>query len=567
VVLGAGAVHWRGVRRVRVVFGAGFLAFVAMSSVPMAAWAIDESEQGVERSTQYAVFVVTVLALTGAALAARRILNGTTSAALPFRSETANIDLLATRPAMGNEPPIVGVFETLFLAVLLLYALFDRAFAWVHIPGTPAFVGEITVLFGVLAMMATRAPVATAIRKSPPLKALLAWMGWGFLFLVVQLPAFGLDAIRDSALWYYGIVAIFVVFLLLSDPTRFGRWADAFGRVLPFLLVWFLIAMVLDSLFGASPPYVPDSEIPIFGHRFGNIAVLSGVAIGFIWLVDRERGRYSSTQRIIYTVLGGIGILVAGFQNRGGMVSAVLGIVAMLLFLRRRRGELILVLASVVITLATVAIVTEVRIPVSSGREISAAQMIDNINSVINPESGGERQTETTQWRLNLWTAVVDDVTSERPLNGWGPGPNLGVRYGVSTNEEVPLRNPHNSHVGILARMGWVGIGLWAILWIVWSIELLQLRSWLRHRGRSVEAGVVAWLLVTVLMILVNAIFDPTLEGPQVGMWLWCCFGIGAAMMLVYSGVGTGVSKLIASSSGNPPAAAVDAGGGSRSAT
>ena len=553
MLFGAGRSHRGGASRARALFAASVVFLLALSVAPAAAAAAEDGAQRVDPTTQLIVLGVTILALAAAALAWRRVASDATPHTAMFRADMATIDLLATRKPLGLEPPIVGAFETVFLAVLLLYALFDRAFAWVHVPGTPIFVGEITLLFGVLAIISTRFPLATAIRKSPPLKALLAWMSWGLLFLFLQLPEFGLDAIRDSALWYYGIVAIFTVFLLLTDPTRFGRWADAFGKMLPFLLAWFPFAMLLDSLFGARSPFVPDSEIPLFGHRFGNIAVLSGVAIGYIWLVDRERGQFSATQRIVYTVLGGIGVLIAGFQNRGGMVSAVLGIVVMLLFLRRRRGELLLVLAGVVITLASVAIVTDVRIPVSSGREISAAQMIDNINSVINPDSGGDRQTETTQWRLNLWTTVVDDVTSERPLNGWGPGPNLGVRYGVSTNEEVPLRNPHNSHVGILARMGWVGIGLWAILWIVWTFELLQLRIWLQQRGRSVEPGAVAWLLVAALMMLLNAIFDPTLEGPQVGLWLWCVFGIGAAMLLLYSGIGSGLASILADDTGRPP--------------
>jgi hypothetical protein len=344
------------------------------------------------------------------------------------------------------------------------------------------------------------------------------------------------DAVRDSALWYYGIVAMFVAFLLISDPSRFGRWVDLFGKVVPFLLGWFLIAIVLDTLFGLGAPYVPDSRIPFFGHRLGNVAVLGAITIGFIWLVDRERGRFTTFQRIGYTTLAAIVIIVAGFQNRGGLVAATVGVLVMMVLLRRRRAELVLVLAGVAIFLATFAIVSDIKIPISSGREISAEQMIDNIDSILNPESGGERQTETTQWRLDLWSRVLEDVTSERPLTGFGPGPNLGLRYGVTTNEEVPLRNPHNSHVGILARMGWVGVGLWAILWIVWVFELAHLRSRLRFSGRSMEAGLIAWLLVSALMILVNAIFDPTLEGPQVSFWLWFMYGVGAAILLVYSG-------------------------------
>lgn len=107
-----------------------------------------------------------------------------------------------------------------------MYAVLDRAFAWIHVPGTPAFVGELTIALGVLALFASSVPMVAAIRRSPARKALLAWMIWVLVFLVLQLPGFGLDAMRNSALWHYGIAAVFVVFLLLSGPIRFGRWAD-----------------------------------------------------------------------------------------------------------------------------------------------------------------------------------------------------------------------------------------------------------------------------------------------------------------------------------------------------
>ncbi len=133
-------------------------------------------------------------------------------------------------------------------------------------------------------------------------------------------------------------------------------------------------------------------------------------------------------------------------------------------------------------------------------------------------------------WRLELWGRVLDDVANDRPLAGFGPGPDLGERYDIVTDEDVPLRNPHNSHIGVLARMGFVGVALWAIVWVTWTVELLLLRGRLLARGRTMEAGIVVWLIVSVAAILVNAIFDPSLEGPQVAWWLWGFFGFGIAM-------------------------------------
>ena len=53
-----------------------------------------------------------------------------------------------------------------------------------------------------------------------------------------------------------------------------------------------------------------------------------------------------------------------------------------------------------------------------------------------------------------------------------------------ATNDETPLRNPHNSHVGVLARTGWLGAILWVMLWITWMAEMQTLRRRLRSRNR-----------------------------------------------------------------------------------
>jgi hypothetical protein len=502
----------------------------------MPAMAANGGEDGISDLTRVAVLVATALAFGAAAFEARRVMRSPRANDLVVREDLIDVDLLAEWPRSIEEPRSVRVLANTLLAVLLLYAVLDRGFAWFHIPGTPLFVGEITLLIGVWSMISSPIRMSSAIRASSSLKALLAWMTWGLIFLLLQIPEYGIDAIRDSALWYYGLVAILTVFLFQSDPSRFRRWLYLYGRVLPYLLLWFPVAMALSTFFANSPPYVPDSTVPLLDHRFGNMAVHSGIALGFIWLVDRDLKWFSSTQRIVYTTLATMGFLLAGFQNRGGLVSAAVGVALMLMFLRRRRGEMALAIATIVIVVAALAIVTDVTIPISGSRDISAAQMVDNIGSVLDPSSGDSRQTGTTEWRLTLWTAVLNDVLTDRPIAGFGPGPDLGARYGVTTNEDVPLRNPHNSHVGVLARMGLVGAGLWLVLWIVWSFHLLLLRRRLMQHGRTVEAGVAAWLLVSALMILTNAIFDPTLEGPHVGFLLWVVFGIGAALPLFYSG-------------------------------
>lgn len=442
--------------------------------------------------------------------------------------------------AEANLATLAGPPETRSLLRLegaLLFALggylfFDRAFAWIHVPGTPLFVGELVIVLGVIALLSTNAQLGRVMRVSAALKALAAYMGWGALLLVGAIATYGQDAIRDAALWYYGIVAVFVIVLVTSRPTRVGSWIRLFGRSIPLFLIWFPIATVVDALFRDVAPLVPDSAIPITAHRTGNMAVMAAAGLGFLWLVDRDGEMYTERQRVGLTVLGTIVLLFAAMKNRGGFVAAAVALAIAFLFLRKKRSEISMVMIGAVVVLMTIGLLGNVKIGLfTDGREVSVEQLLNNLTSVIDQDAGGSRQTSTTAWRLQIWGAVLNDVTTELPLTGFGPGPDLGERYGITSDADVPLRNPHNSHVGVLARSGFVGVGLWAVLWLVWSAELLMARARMLVRGHTVEAGIMVWMVVTVAAILVNAIFDPTLEGPQVAWWLWGMLGLGIGMV------------------------------------
>lgn len=81
--------------------------------------------------------------------------------------------------------------------------------------------------------------------------------------------------------------------------------------------------------------------------------------------------------------------------------------------------------------------------------------------------------------------------------------------------------------------MGWLGAILWVMVWITWMAEMQTLRRRLRYRDHPRESAIVSWIMLAPIPILVNAIFDPTLEGAQVAMLLWAFFGAGAAMVIL----------------------------------
>jgi O-antigen ligase len=95
-----------------------------------------------------------------------------------------------------------------------------------------------------------------------------------------------------------------------------------------------------------------------------------------------------------------------------------------------------------------------------------------------------------------------------------------------------PLRSPHNSHLDVLARMGIIGLVIWIALWLAWFATMIVERRKLRVHSQRFVRGLMGFTIAGVLAILVNAYFDPTLESPQVALWLWCLFGLGMGLVI-----------------------------------
>jgi O-antigen ligase len=114
---------------------------------------------------------------------------------------------------------------------------------------------------------------------------------------------------------------------------------------------------------------------------------------------------------------------------------------------------------------------------------------------------------------------------------GLGFGLNIAKSVGLEEQGSVPLRSPHNSHLDIYARMGAIGLALWIAFWGLWCAALLKARSRFRSVGRRLETGLAEVAIVGAVAILINAYFDPTLESPQVAVWLWTIVGIGIGLV------------------------------------
>jgi len=423
-------------------------------------------------------------------------------------------------------------FLTRALAVLLGgYLFFDRAFAWIHVPGTPLFVGEFILALGLYVVIRSGEAVRF-IRLSLPMQFLVAFMGFGFMLLILGATSNPVqEAVRDSAIFYYGLFAIVLGALVRAWEPAYDLFIRWYTRIIPaFLMIGTVRLLLANRQTGL---FLPDSEVLITSHKPGNVGVQAVIAIAFLLLVVApEVERRDRVRNVLLTVGGLLLLALAGTQNRGTLVAGFIALFAIYLAGKRARPAMGNVLV-VLIAAMLLAFAFDVRFDLER-REVSISQLFSNITDInVRAEPGTGEDDGTIAWRLELWDLVLDDtLTNERFLSGFGFGPNLAGKYGFYAGAETgpELRNPHNSHLSVLARMGLIGTSLWVALWAVWYVYLWRARKRLSQLGESQKAAVLSWCMVGAMAALINGFFDPSLEGPQAAVWLWSIYGLGSVV-------------------------------------
>jgi O-Antigen ligase len=396
-------------------------------------------------------------------------------------------------------------------ALLIGYAFLGRGLA--HAGAPPVYVGELVLGLGVLAVVFGR-PV---FRLDLVRLLLVGFMAWGLLQTVPYFGRYGVDALRDAVSWGYGFFA-FAIAALVTGPDLL-RAVDRY-RSLIFPLCLFI---VLTVPFGSSLPALPGSEIPLNGAKPGDTAVhLAGIA-AFVLL-----GLYAAVPTRVSEVVVWLAWLPAavlmGVITRGGLGAIAMSGLAVLF--GHAPARLMTPLFVGLIGLVTVVHVDPV-VDLGGNREISIGQVVENVTSVFT-ESDDPALEGTKEYRLRWWGEIYD-YTIDGPYfwTGKGFGVNLADDDGFQVYADHSLRAPHNGHMDILARMGVPGLGLWVGLNLAWAVAVLAAVRRARAAGSRTWAAVLIWLLVYWAAMLVNASFDPYLQGPQGGIWYWSVIGAG----------------------------------------
>ncbi|HEY1293548.1 MAG TPA: O-antigen ligase family protein [Chloroflexota bacterium] len=392
------------------------------------------------------------------------------------------------------------------------YALFNRSFADLHVSAgpLPIYVGELLLLVGLPWALLTTPDLRRLLRK-PWVLALGAWLAFGAVRLLAGGFDYGINALRDSAIWYYGLFTVVGYVLLRAMPR--STW------------VWLLVPLFLaQTIVTAIATFTGALSLPLPGYAFdvsptadrADIMAVNLIGGATFFLLALRTAPWPVPRVLLGMLQLG---LVPLLQVRSVIVAAVavLGIIGF----QRRWSTLATVLVAPVLLVATLNVIN---LDVHGIRgELSVQSIVDRQLSTIplafqGGASTANPLTDTAAWRVYMWNTLWAETTSqvETLVFGLGFGPNLvaDVGYSQANTVNAPLRSPHDIFINVLARCGVVGVVFWLLFLGVCLYAIL--RGVQAGRRRNDQSGVdwLLWLLAYAITFFVAALFGVVLESP-----------------------------------------------------
>lgn len=396
------------------------------------------------------------------------------------------------------------LWQLMSLSALTGYIILNYGFSNFAIPpGTPFAIGYL-LSYGALLLAVLSNPSRTKVALREP--AIWWWvvlLGLSILHLVADLPRYGLYAIRDATLIFE------MAFLLLGFLWGIRKGPIYFLRGLALIFLFNLTYAGFypwaSHLQAISPKSGVFRQVALLGF-YSHTALFLLVGALFSWLL----GRFIGWPGWFLTITG---MLQLGgpfiFQSRAIYIAALLNVAALFLLGDIRKGIKATALIGLGLLLLTgILTVSGINLRGRIG-PVNLAFLTRHFQSIfLRPETPA---VGSAQWRLALIPEVISRVISSpwRLIVGEGFGEPL-IDFIIKGG--VAVRQPHNTHLSVLARLGLVGL-------LFWTLFLLRVGTTLVRCARRSPCGTFEhnlwlWLLLFFISGLVFATFQPWLEFP-----------------------------------------------------
>ncbi len=427
------------------------------------------------------------------------------------------------RSSTGPSAPRLGWWLGLLSIVLLGYAVFGKSWAYVGV--RPIFVGEIVLLCGLPTLLALR--TWRGLVGFPSFWCLVVLGIWGILRTWPDIPVYGVDALRDAALWGYALFALLVFGAILARPSRLAALLHCYQWFGKIFLICVPFIWIPCRFFAEKIPQCPWADVALLTVKGGDVLIhLAGILAFFAAGLGGPIGTFR-------LLLLAVNVVLVGTFDRGGFLAFLM--VFALCFILRPRDRSLRLLTGLGLAVLVFLAITDLQIKMPEReREISFRQVVANVFSSFMDEKLGDLE-DTKQWRLDWWDDIMGYTVHGRYCwTGKGFGINLADDDGYQVTDDGSLRSPHNGHLTMLARGGVPGFVLWIVTLLSWAPGIIvgYIRS--RRLGQQRWNGLFLFLFAYWLAFTFNGAFDVFLESPMGGIWFWSLYGVGMAAMWLH---------------------------------
>jgi hypothetical protein len=228
--------------------------------------------------------------------------------------------------------------------------------------------------------------------------------------------------------------------------------------------------------------------------------------------------QYSRKWLVANTILIVINFLILLAFTRSGSVAYILALFSFFFFSKEKiLNESVRKLLKFVPIIMVIGMGLFVAIDIqgdAQGRTISLSQITDNFSSIVSTNIDGNL-VENKVWRLIWWAKLVNEsFTLQHFFVGKGLGMSLAGNDISNTDDN--LRSPHNFHLTILARFGYLVF----ITWIIWLVSLFKPLFTKKLAGKTLA------ITSILLAFIINGSFDVFFEGPMGAFPFWTFVGL-----------------------------------------
>lgn len=415
------------------------------------------------------------------------------------------------------------LWQVLILVALSGYLLLSRGFEnlTIHAGGVPIIISYGLIYASLaLAALSRRQLIARAL-KEPPVVCMLALLVLAVMHLVVDIPSYGIWALRDSTMCLDGI------FMLLGLA-----WAMKSNNSV-FLARWMIGLFVVNLFYAYTMPWgekmwswTPVSgvflKVPLLGDFVGTGDLL---VAGALFCICVGSYLFPRPSWLMPALALGQFLGVSITQGRRTYVGTAVVLVILVLFGEAKKfAKLIILVPSALVVVFLVTTVGGLKI---SGRigEVNLDFLKAHLRSI---ETSEGTPGSSREGRFDMVDQALQHFYAH-PVLGEGFGQPL--LSDIDETNGTVTRMPHNSSVSYLARLGLIGF----VIWIAFHFLLIKrFISVLRQRNTCADkrlSAFVLWLFLFYVLFMITSLVEGPFEFPSGAVPFYFFMGFALGLM------------------------------------